>query len=59
MSSTFLNGKIGDLPFKYSGDLVAVNSQKASIWKPMLDVRLSKLDSWHNTYVSHLVLGGE
>ncbi|MCI18658.1 LINE-1 reverse transcriptase like [Trifolium medium] len=38
MASTFLNCRVGGIPFKYLGLPVGANPKLMSTWKPMLDV---------------------
>jgi hypothetical protein len=55
LASTFLNCKVGVVPFKYLGLPVGANSRRASTWEPMLQALRNRLGGWGNKYIS---LGG-
>jgi hypothetical protein len=55
MASTFLNSKVGSIPFMYLGLPVGANARKLSTWEPVLKQISAKLNSWGNKYIS---LGG-
>jgi hypothetical protein len=52
MAFTFLNCRIGSIPFKYLGLPVGANSRLMSTWKPMLEVIRSRLGAWGNKFLS-------
>jgi hypothetical protein len=53
--STFLNCKIGVVPFKYLGLPVGANPRWMVTWEPLLEALRKRLSTWGNKYVS---LGG-
>ncbi|PNX87107.1 ribonuclease H, partial [Trifolium pratense] len=55
LASTFLNCRVGVVPFKYLGLPVGANPRRASTWEPFLDSLRKRLGVWGNRYVS---LGG-
>lgn len=55
MASTFLNCKVGLIPFMYLGLPVGANPKKLSTWEPVLERISAKFSSWRNRYIS---LGG-
>ncbi|MCI35662.1 RNA-directed DNA polymerase (Reverse transcriptase), partial [Trifolium medium] len=55
VASTFLNCRIGSIPFKYLGLPVGANSRRVSTWDPLLESLRKWLGAWGNKYVS---LGG-
>jgi mannosylglycoprotein endo-beta-mannosidase len=55
MATTFLNCRIGSLPFKYLGLPIGANPSCATTWEPLVDHIKKRLLSWRNKYVS---LGG-
>jgi hypothetical protein len=54
-ASTFLNCKIGAIPFKYLGLPVGANPKCSSTWDPLLEHLHNRLFSWRHKYIS---LGG-
>ena len=55
MASTFLNCRVGSVPFMYLWLSVGENPNKMSTWEPVLERISTKLNSWGNKYIS---LGG-
>ncbi|GAU51627.1 hypothetical protein TSUD_140380 [Trifolium subterraneum] len=55
MACTFLNCRLGSLPFKYLGLLIGANPKSLSTWEPLLDHLRNRLCSWRNKHIS---LGG-
>jgi hypothetical protein len=55
VASTFLNCKIGSVPFKYLGLPVGANPRRLTTWEPLLDSLRNRLGAWGNKYIS---LGG-
>ncbi|GAU34591.1 hypothetical protein TSUD_15060 [Trifolium subterraneum] len=54
-AASFLNCKVGKLPFIYLGLPVGANPRRVATWNPVLEVLQKRLASWKNKYVS---LGG-
>jgi hypothetical protein len=52
MASSFLNCKVGSIPFMYLGLPVGANARKLSTWEPVLERISAKLNSWGNKYIS-------
>ncbi|PNY14141.1 cysteine-rich receptor-like protein kinase [Trifolium pratense] len=55
MASTFLNCRIGRIPFIYLGLPVGANPHRYATWVPMMDAIKRRLGVWGNKYIS---LGG-
>jgi hypothetical protein len=55
LASTFLNCRMGVVPFKYLGLPVGASPRRAATWEPMLNSLRKRLEAWGNKYVS---LGG-
>jgi hypothetical protein len=55
LASTFLNCRMGGVPFKYLGLPVGANPRSATTWEPLLNSLRKRLRAWGNKYVS---LGG-
>jgi hypothetical protein len=51
-AATFLNCRIGSLPFKYLGLPVGANPRLMSTWKPMVDAIRRRVGSWGNKFLS-------
>ncbi|GAU21871.1 hypothetical protein TSUD_33680 [Trifolium subterraneum] len=52
MASTFLNCRLGSIPFKYLGLPIGANPKSGSTWDPHLDHIRNRLSSWRNKYIS-------
>jgi hypothetical protein len=52
---TFLNCRLGSIPFKYLGLPIGANPKSLSTWEPLLDHLRNRLLTWRNKYIS---LGG-
>jgi hypothetical protein len=55
MACTFLNCRLGSLPFKYLGLPIGANPKSPSTWEPLLEHLRKRLLSWLNKHIS---LGG-
>jgi hypothetical protein len=55
MASTFLNCRLGSIPFKYLGLPIGANPKSGDTWKPLLEYLRTRLFSWRNKHIS---LGG-
>jgi hypothetical protein len=55
MASSFLNCRLGSIPFKYLGLPVGANPKCESTWDPLVDHLRRRLCSWRNKHIS---LGG-
>jgi hypothetical protein len=55
MENSFLNCRLGSLPFKYLGLPIGENPNCEATWDPLADHHRKRLLSWRNKYVS---LGG-
>jgi hypothetical protein len=55
MASTFLNCRLGSLPFKYLGLPISANPKSETTWDPTLESLRKRLFSWRNKHIS---LGG-
>ncbi|GAU43110.1 hypothetical protein TSUD_373050 [Trifolium subterraneum] len=52
MAATFLNCRLGSIPFKYLGLPVGANPKNGSTWEPLLDHLRKRLNSWRNKHIS-------
>jgi hypothetical protein len=55
LAATFLNCRVGVVPFKYLGLPVDANHQRMATWEPLINSLRKRLGSWNNKFVS---LGG-
>jgi hypothetical protein len=55
MANTFLNCRLGSVPFSYLGLPIGANPKSESTWDPLLDHLRKQLFSWRNKHIS---LGG-
>jgi hypothetical protein len=51
-ASSFLNCRLGSLPFKYLGLPIGANSNSDSTWDPLLEHLRKRLFSWRNKHIS-------
>jgi hypothetical protein len=54
-ASTFLNCRVGSVPFKYLGLPVGANPRRVSTWEPLIHSLRNRLGRWSNKFIS---LGG-
>ncbi|KAK2371645.1 hypothetical protein QL285_084567 [Trifolium repens] len=52
MTCTFLNCRLGLLPFKYLGLPIGANAKSPSTWDPLLQHLRNRLLSWENKHIS-------
>jgi hypothetical protein len=52
MASSFLNCRLGSLPFKYLGLPIGANPNCEATWDPLVDHLKKRLFSWRNKYIS-------
>jgi hypothetical protein len=52
MASSFLNCRLGSIPFKYLGLPIGANPKMLATWEPLLELLRKRLFSWRNKYVS-------
>jgi hypothetical protein len=52
LASTFLNCRMGSIPFNYIGLPVGANSRRVATWEPLIQSLRNKLGSWTNRFVS-------
>lgn len=55
MACEFLNCNKGDLPFKYLGFQIGLNSGRCATWQTLLDLLICRLNNWGNKFI---ILGG-
>lgn len=55
-AASFLNCKIGAIPFIYLGLPIGADARRKSTWQPVVDKIRGRLSSWNS---SHLSLGGK
>jgi hypothetical protein len=52
MAATFLNCRVGRVPFRYLGLPVGANPRLMTTWQPMLEVIRNRIWSWGNKFLS-------
>jgi hypothetical protein len=52
MASSFLNCRLGSLPFKYLGLPIGANPNCEATWDPLIDHIKKRLFSWRNKFIS-------
>jgi hypothetical protein len=52
MACSFLNCRLGSIPFKYLGLPIGANPKSLTTWDPLMEHLRNKLFSWRNKHTS-------